>query len=130
MLNPFATLRHLLKLLAPQSQQHSQSQLHSYSQQQLINLLFHQRQCPHCNATDTLTVVPESEAEAFVFDLSCSACATEYEVRPTPPWYEYPQEIKIRATCDRLYTLQSGTSPLNAVESRSLQPTFNTIFLG
>lgn len=126
MLNPFATLRHFLNLSAPQSQQHSQQ----HSQQQLINLLFHQRQCPHCNATDALTVIPESEAGAFVFDLSCSACATEYEVRPTPHWYEYPQEIKIRASCDRLYTLQPESSLLSTVKSRSLQPAFNTTLLG
>lgn len=117
----------MLKLLAAFHHVLNQpAQPQSYSQDQLIKSLFHQHQCPHCNATNTVTVIPGSEMGAFDFDLSCSACATEYEVRPTASWCKYPQEITMHVTRDRVYTLQPELSTLEtAVTGLQLESAFN-----
>lgn len=116
MLNLFAALHAQRNLPSPQPQQ--------FSQKQLVHLLFNQRQCPHCAATNTVTVVPGSAAGAFDFDLTCTACATEYEVRPACQWSDQPQEITLYPGRNRVYTLQPQSTALTAVESPTLHPEF------
>lgn len=117
----------MLKLFAAQFLKSASSQPQAYSQGQLIHLLFEQRQCPHCKATNTLTVTPGSEVGAFDFDLTCAACATEYEVRPMSHWSEHPQEIKMYVARPQLQTPQSEAISVSALEPCSLQtePAFN-----
>lgn len=109
MLKPFAVLQQFLKPSLPQP----------HSQEQLISLLFDQCQCPHCDAKDTLTVIPGSEAGAFDFDLACSDCGTEYEVRPTSQWSKHPQEVKMYPICNQPAP-QPVFAPSETIETQQL----------
>jgi hypothetical protein len=106
MLKKFATIRHFFGMQLPKAEQ--------CSQEQLVDALFRQRLCPHCHATHTLAVIPGSEAGAFDFDLACSSCATEYEVRPTPSWYKQPQEITVYTTSGSANVAPSEPAPVEA----------------